>query len=343
MVFQKPNPFPAMTICENVLSGLKLSGMKTSRSRRRSSSSASRRPGCGTRSRTGSDRPGGALSGGQQQRLCIARSLAVEPAGAADGRAVLGPGPDVHPPDRGDDGRDCARLRDDRDRHPQHAAGPAGVATSARSSTWTRASPGGSSRSARPRRSSTTPTTRGPPTTSTGGSDEPRRTARLAASRRRWPLRRDRRLARCAGAHGRRAHRRRRGLHVERRWRSTQWRSDVARLGLSINYQGGRLHRRDASSTSTTRSTSPSRRSRSCPTRRRCRRSACRTYLPIVAGGTSMMYNLQNAIGGRSATCRCPRHDREGLHGQDHEVERPARSRADNPGLTLAVDSRSCP
>ena len=54
------------------------------------------------------DQPGGALSGGQQQRLCIARALAVATRGAADGRAVLGPRPHLHPPDRGDDRSSCA-------------------------------------------------------------------------------------------------------------------------------------------------------------------------------------------------------------------------------------------
>ena len=56
--------------------------------------------------RTASTTPGGALSGGQQQRLCIARALAVQPRGAADGRAVLGARPDLDAPDRGDDRRD---------------------------------------------------------------------------------------------------------------------------------------------------------------------------------------------------------------------------------------------
>ena len=78
MVFQKPNPFPAMTIAENVLSGLKLSGMKDP-------DHDSIVEDCLTRAglwREVKDRlqkPGGALSGGQQQRLCIARSLAVRP------------------------------------------------------------------------------------------------------------------------------------------------------------------------------------------------------------------------------------------------------------------------
>ena len=78
MVFQKPNPFPAMTIRENVLSGLKLSGMKL----RNAGDVVERtltQAGLWTEVKNRLDRPGGALSGGQQQRLCIARSLAVSP------------------------------------------------------------------------------------------------------------------------------------------------------------------------------------------------------------------------------------------------------------------------
>ena len=80
MVFQKPNPFPAMSISDNVVAGLKLTGVRARPVRpkdraRRGVPDA--RPVCGARSGTGCDQPGGALSGGQQQRLCIARSLAV--------------------------------------------------------------------------------------------------------------------------------------------------------------------------------------------------------------------------------------------------------------------------
>ena len=80
MVFQKPNPFPTMSISENVTAGLKLSGMKVSKSERehlveRSLTRASLWKEVKDRLR----QPGGALSGGQQQRLCIARSLAVDP------------------------------------------------------------------------------------------------------------------------------------------------------------------------------------------------------------------------------------------------------------------------
>jgi len=80
MVFQKPNPFPAMSIRENVLAGLKLTGTKASRSERDALvESCLTRAGLWTEVRDRLDAPGGGLSGGQQQRLCIARSLAVKP------------------------------------------------------------------------------------------------------------------------------------------------------------------------------------------------------------------------------------------------------------------------
>ena len=77
MVFQKPNPFPSMSMRENVLAGLRLTGTAQSRARRTSSSS---RPGqqaaLWDEVKDRLDAPGVGLSGGQQQRLCIARSLA---------------------------------------------------------------------------------------------------------------------------------------------------------------------------------------------------------------------------------------------------------------------------
>jgi len=80
MVFQKPNPFPTMSIAENVLAGLKLTGTKIARSDRESLvERCLTRGGLWVEVRDRLSTPGGALSGGQQQRLCIARSLAVEP------------------------------------------------------------------------------------------------------------------------------------------------------------------------------------------------------------------------------------------------------------------------
>ncbi len=79
MVFQKPNPFPTMTIEENVLSGLKLSGSKASMEKDQLVESCLRRAGLWEEVKTRLSALGGALSGGQQQRLCIARALAVSP------------------------------------------------------------------------------------------------------------------------------------------------------------------------------------------------------------------------------------------------------------------------
>jgi len=78
MVFQKPNPFPAMTIGENVLAGLKLSGMKVG-DKDDLIEVCLRRAGLWDEVKDRLNTGGMALSGGQQQRLCIARSLAVQP------------------------------------------------------------------------------------------------------------------------------------------------------------------------------------------------------------------------------------------------------------------------
>jgi phosphate transport system ATP-binding protein len=78
MVFQKPNPFPTMSVFDNVAAGLRLTGRKGRDVARRVESALS---GAGlweeVKDRLG--KPGSALSGGQQQRLCIARAIAVEP------------------------------------------------------------------------------------------------------------------------------------------------------------------------------------------------------------------------------------------------------------------------
>ena len=80
MVFQKPNPFPAMSIGDNVLAGLKLTGVRVSRPARAELIERSlRRASLWDEVKDRLNTPGAALSGGQQQRLCIARSLAVDP------------------------------------------------------------------------------------------------------------------------------------------------------------------------------------------------------------------------------------------------------------------------
>jgi phosphate transport system ATP-binding protein len=80
MVFQKPNPFPTMSVKENVLSGLRLTGMKADRTAKDELvETCLTRAGLWREVRDRLDDPGGGLSGGQQQRLCIARSLAIRP------------------------------------------------------------------------------------------------------------------------------------------------------------------------------------------------------------------------------------------------------------------------
>jgi phosphate transport system ATP-binding protein len=80
MVFQKPNPFPAMSIYDNVVSGLKLTGKRVSVEEKDDLvEECLTKAGLWKEVHNRLREPGGALSGGQQQRLCIARSLAVRP------------------------------------------------------------------------------------------------------------------------------------------------------------------------------------------------------------------------------------------------------------------------
>jgi phosphate transport system ATP-binding protein len=78
MVFQKPNPFPTMSIFDNVAAGLKLAGIKGRRTEEVVERSL-RGAGLWDEVKDRLAQPGIGLSGGQQQRLCIARTIAVEP------------------------------------------------------------------------------------------------------------------------------------------------------------------------------------------------------------------------------------------------------------------------
>ncbi len=80
MVFQRPNPFPTMSIRDNVVAGLKLQGVKGKNKLDEIAERSLRGANLWNEVKDRLDKPGGSLSGGQQQRLCIARSIAVEPA-----------------------------------------------------------------------------------------------------------------------------------------------------------------------------------------------------------------------------------------------------------------------
>ena len=80
MVFQKPNPFPAMSIYDNVVASLRLTGTKVSTAEKDAIvESCLSKAGLWNEVKDRLRQPGGGLSGGQQQRLCIARALAIKP------------------------------------------------------------------------------------------------------------------------------------------------------------------------------------------------------------------------------------------------------------------------
>jgi phosphate transport system ATP-binding protein len=79
MVFQKPNPFPAMSIFDNVVAGLKLAGMKKRFFLEEVAETCLKQAGLWEEVKDKLAQPGLSLSGGQQQRLCIARALAMAP------------------------------------------------------------------------------------------------------------------------------------------------------------------------------------------------------------------------------------------------------------------------
>ena len=80
MVFQRPNPFPTMSIFDNAVAGLRLSSERLSKAElAQRGEAALSAAGLWDEVKDRLDTPGGKLSGGQQQRLCVARALAVEP------------------------------------------------------------------------------------------------------------------------------------------------------------------------------------------------------------------------------------------------------------------------
>jgi phosphate transport system ATP-binding protein len=79
MVFQRPNPFPTMSIFDNVAAGLRLNGVKDKKVLTETVETSLRGANLWNEVKDRLDKPGAGLSGGQQQRLCIARAIAVQP------------------------------------------------------------------------------------------------------------------------------------------------------------------------------------------------------------------------------------------------------------------------
>jgi phosphate transport system ATP-binding protein len=79
MVFQRPNPFPTMSIFDNVVAGVRLARRTPKQELTERAEAALRAAGLWEEVKDRLKEPGGRLSGGEQQRLCIARALAVEP------------------------------------------------------------------------------------------------------------------------------------------------------------------------------------------------------------------------------------------------------------------------
>ncbi|WP_377645114.1 phosphate ABC transporter ATP-binding protein PstB [Oryzobacter terrae] len=79
MVFQRPNPFPTMSIRDNVAAGLRLNGMKNKKKLDEVVERSLKGANLWNEVKDRLDKPGAGLSGGQQQRLCIARAIAVNP------------------------------------------------------------------------------------------------------------------------------------------------------------------------------------------------------------------------------------------------------------------------
>ena len=177
-----------MSIRENVLAGLKLTGTKASRSREGRPGRVLPAQGRALERGQGPARRARRRPVRRPAAAAVHRPLAGDQApGAADGRALLGARPDLDPGDRGDDAR--ARPRGhDRDRHPQHAAGRPGLRPVRVLPRLARHARRDRRARRRPTRCSTTPRTSAPATTSTAGSAE-RPAPGASAGRRRRPAR----------------------------------------------------------------------------------------------------------------------------------------------------------
>ena len=79
MVFQRPNPFPTMTVFDNVAAGMRLNGEKSKQKLEERVEQSLRSANLWNEVKDRLNKPGAGLSGGQQQRLCIARAIAVQP------------------------------------------------------------------------------------------------------------------------------------------------------------------------------------------------------------------------------------------------------------------------
>ena len=324
MVFQKPNPFPAMTISENVLSGLRSVGIKT-KDPDGLVEDCLTRAGLWNEVKNRLDRPGGALSGGQQQRLCIARSLAVdpqvllmdEPCSALDPTSTRRIEDTMHELEQTVTIVIVTHNMQQAQRVADFCAffnieeGESGrIVESGTMDKIFNEPRGPAHRRLRPREVRMSRSTR------------VRRVARFAVLALRRCCSRDASPALCDGPHDPR----RRIDLVADRDRAVASRREPAGP-VQVNYKGvgsttGRQFFASGRSISGV-SEIPFLPDGFAPSR-------SFKYLPIVAGGTSMMYNLRTPSGNQIRNLKLsPPNDRRDLHRQDHEAGRTSGSRPD--------------